>query len=211
MKKIFTLLFTALLSMHTWAQEAKTAFINMPDSLMPLLTAVNRADFIDFLESNMKAEVTNKFNTNSEMTALTPSYIHIRMTDKSTWQMKLLPVAGNAQIICVINTTCAPACDSYIHFYTTNWEELPTADYITLPKEDDFFIMPTQEQQHEYTQLRMKADIFLKKAELDKDNEILSFLYTTPDYMDTEEAKKLKPYIRSALEFEWNQGKFTQL
>ena len=33
------------------AQEAKTFFKNMPDSLSPLLTAVNRADCIDFLES----------------------------------------------------------------------------------------------------------------------------------------------------------------
>lgn len=32
------------------AQEAKTLFVNMPDSLLPLLTSVNRADCIDFLE-----------------------------------------------------------------------------------------------------------------------------------------------------------------
>ena len=43
------------------AQEAKTCFKNMPDSICPLLSAVNRADFIDFLESKMKAEVTNSF------------------------------------------------------------------------------------------------------------------------------------------------------
>lgn len=210
MKKIFTLLFTALLSIYTLAQEAKTVFINMPDSITPLLTAVNRADFIDFLESNMKAEVTNKFNTNSEMTVLTSSYIHIRMTDKSTWQMKLLPLNENTQVVCVINTTCAPACDSNIRFYTTGWEELPTGNYITLPKEDDFFTTVTQEQLHEYTQLRKKADIFLRKAELDKDREKLSFLYTTPDYMDKEEAKKLAPYILPTLEFEWSHGKFIQ-
>ena len=52
------------------AQEAKTFFKNMPDSLSPLLTAVNRADCIDFLESKMKAEVTNRFGGKSEMTEL---------------------------------------------------------------------------------------------------------------------------------------------
>ncbi len=46
------------------AQEAKTCFKNMPDSICPLLSAVNRADFIDFLESKMKAEVTNSFGGN---------------------------------------------------------------------------------------------------------------------------------------------------
>ena len=48
------------------AQEAKTCFKNMPDSICPLLSAVNRADFIDFLESKMKAEVTNSFGGKSD-------------------------------------------------------------------------------------------------------------------------------------------------
>ena len=43
------------------AQEAKTLFVNMPDSLSPLLTKVNREDCIDFLESKMKAQVENRF------------------------------------------------------------------------------------------------------------------------------------------------------
>ena len=43
------------------AQEAKTLFVNMPDSLSPLLTKVNRADCVDFLESKMKAQVENRF------------------------------------------------------------------------------------------------------------------------------------------------------
>ena len=71
------------------AQLAKTCFTNMPDSLSPLLTAVNRADFIDFLESKMKAEVTNRFGGKSEMTELTPDYIRVQVTPQSTWQMKL--------------------------------------------------------------------------------------------------------------------------
>ena len=72
------------------AQEAKTFFKNMPDSLSPLLTAVNRADCIDFLESKMKAEVTNRFGGKSEMTELAPDYIRIQRTPQSSWQMNLL-------------------------------------------------------------------------------------------------------------------------
>ena len=50
------------------AQEAKTLFVNIPDSLTPLLTKVNREDCIDFLESKMKAQVENRFGKKSEMT-----------------------------------------------------------------------------------------------------------------------------------------------
>ena len=47
------------------AQEAKTLFVNIPDSLTPLLTKVNREDCIDFLESKMKAQVENRFGKKS--------------------------------------------------------------------------------------------------------------------------------------------------
>ena len=39
------------------AQDMKALFVSMPDSIAPLLTKVNREDCIDFLASNMKAEV----------------------------------------------------------------------------------------------------------------------------------------------------------
>ena len=88
------------------AQEAKTFFKNMPDSLSPLLTAVNRADFIDFLESKMKAEVTNRFGGKSEMTELASDYIRIQMTPQSSWQMKLLATSDSTKVICIVRPAC---------------------------------------------------------------------------------------------------------
>ena len=71
------------------AQEAKTVFVNMPDSLSPLLTKVNREDCIDFLESKMRAQVENRFGKKSEMTDLSKDYIRMQMSPQTTWQMKL--------------------------------------------------------------------------------------------------------------------------
>ena len=68
------------------AQEAKTLFINVPDSLCPLLTKVNREDCIDFLSSKMKAQVENRFGQKSEMTDLSKDYIRMQMTPETTWQ-----------------------------------------------------------------------------------------------------------------------------
>ena len=55
-KFVITIFFSAVglfASTALWAQEAKTLFVNMPDSLSPLLTKVNREDCIDFLESKI--------------------------------------------------------------------------------------------------------------------------------------------------------------
>ena len=64
----------------------------MPDSLMPYLTGNNRLDFIDFMDSNMKASVSNQTGGNSEMTALTDDSLSIRMSDALRVDMMLMIV-----------------------------------------------------------------------------------------------------------------------
>ena len=86
-------------SFSVGAQEAKTVFVNIPDSLCPLLSSVNRADCIDFIESKMKAQVTNRFGGKSEMTELSPDYVSLQMSDASNWQMKLLPLNDTTKVV----------------------------------------------------------------------------------------------------------------
>lgn len=187
------------------AQEAKTLFINMPDSLSPLLTAVNRADCIDFLESKMKAQVDNRFGRKSEMTDLTKDYIRMQMSPQTDWQMKVFAVNDSTQIICTVATACAPVCDSRIQFFTTSWKELPASDFITLPSMDDYF---TPSDSVVYTTARVQADMLLTKVDLSKTDNVLTFTLTTPEYMEKETAEKLKPFLRRPIVYTWNEGRY---
>ena len=210
-KKLIVFLFVAGMGIGSLsAQLAKTCFTNMPDSLSPLLTAVNRADFIDFLESKMKAEVTNRFGGKSEMTELTPDYIHMQMTPQSTWQMKLLAVNDSTKIICTVSTVGAPACDSDVHFYTTDWKELPTGAYLPiLPVMDDFIMdAPDTVDLYDYQDARRQADMLLMKADLSAKDITLTFTFTTPDYIEKTTAEKLKPFLRRPVIYVWKEGKF---
>lgn len=192
------------------AQEAKTYFKNMPDSLCPLLTSVNRADCIDFLESKMKAEVTNRFGGKSEMTELTPDYIRMQMTSQSSWQMKLLATSDSTKLICTVSTACAPACDSDVHFYTTQWEELPAASFLTLPVMKDFLSIPDTLQDYEIRDAGQLADMLLMKADLSGNDDALTFTFATTDYMNKEAAEKLKPYLRRTVVYDWKESKFVR-
>ena len=195
-KKLIVFLFVVGMGIGSLsAQLAKTCFTNMPDSLSPLLTAVNRADFIDFLESKMKAEVTNRFGGKSEMTELTPDYIRVQVTPQSTWQMKLLSVNDSTRLI---------------KFYTTGWEELPAASYLaSLPNMNDF-ILPASDtvDVYRYQNARLQADMLLMKADLSGKDATLTFTFTTPDYMEKEAAEKLKPFLRDPIIYTWKEGKF---
>ena len=182
-KKLVVFLFALCMGVGSLsAQLAKTCFTNMPDSLSPLLTAVNRADFIDFLESKMKAEVTNRFGGKSEMTELTPDYIRVQVTPQSIWQMKLLSVNDSTRLICTVSTVCAPACDSHVKFYTTDWRELPSAPYLaSLPGMDDF-ITPASDtvDVYQYQDARLQADMLLMKADFSGKDATLTLLSLLP-------------------------------
>lgn len=62
MKRYLIAALCALAVGQVSAQDLKMrdVFKQIPDSLVPYLSQNNRLDFIDFLDSNMKAEVRNK-------------------------------------------------------------------------------------------------------------------------------------------------------
>ncbi len=216
MKRILPLLLLCISLAPLRAQEAKACFTAMPDSLCPLLTAVNRADCIDFIESGMKARVTNRFGKESEMTRLTPDYIRLQTSAQSTWQMKLLTTADSTRVICTVSTVCATACDSDIRFYTTAWQELPASRYLpSLPLLTDFINEETPSTEsggdstHEDTSPQLRqADMLLMQAELSPDDDTLTFTCTTPAYREKEVAETLSNLLGKAVTYRWQGGIF---
>ena len=130
---------TRLLALGLWllaftsqasAQDLKISevFKQMPDSLMPYLTANNRLDFIDFMDSNMKAEVSNMTGGTSEMTALTADSLSIRMSDALRVDMMLMdldePVDSIHQVIVFIETFLTDSIygESVCKTYSVDWQ-----------------------------------------------------------------------------------------
>lgn len=207
MKKILLLMFVIYASLLQ-AQDMRSLFIAMPDSLAPLLTKVNKEDFGDFLESNMKAEVKNRFGKSSEMLRLTNDYLSLKMSGSSEVQMKLLPVNDSVKVVCVVHTYKGPVADSDIRFYSTQWEELPQKSYLVLPAEDAFYEAPTADaDKTTLRNLRKQADMYLFVARLSEKENALLFSYTTPDYLDKVTAEKLKPFLKAEpLKYLWTDG-----
>lgn len=211
MKKLYTFFISVFVGGMTplfGQMTAKDCFKAMPDSLAPLLTEVNKADCIDFLESKMKAEVTNRLGQKSEMTELAPDYIRMQMTSRSFWQMKMLDVNDSTQVVCTVFTVNGPVPDSDISFYTTDWKKLPVNSFIQLPLQDDFLSVPDSVDDNGVRQAMSQADLSLVMAGLSSWNDTLTFTFTTPRYMDKEANETLKPFIRPVLKYVWRDGRF---
>jgi hypothetical protein len=132
MRRWFFVAMIAIITSQASAQNLKIrdVFRQMPDSLMPYLTANNRLDFIDFLDSNMKAEVTNMTGGVSEMTALTDDSLSIRMSDALRVDMLLLdldePVDSIHQVVVFVETFLVDSIygESVSKTYTTDWQSV---------------------------------------------------------------------------------------
>ena len=208
MKKILLILLS-FCALSVMGQNMKSVFIAMPDSICPLLTQVNKEDCIDFLASNMKAEVTNRFGNKAEMKALTDDYVLVQTSSASTLEMKLLPVSDSIKVICMVKTVCASACDSDVLFYASDWsKKLDAGDFLKLPAASAFYL-PADSETEESVLIKKKADMHPMKASLSKDDASLTFIYTTPDYLNKEDREKLLPHLRKEpIVLRWQDGAF---
>ena len=195
--------------MSVVAQDMKSVFVAMPDSVTPLLTKVNKEDCIDFLASDMKAIVKNRFGNVAEMKVLTDDYVLMQTSEVGTLEMKLLPLADSTKVICMVKTVNVPVADSSVRFYTSDWsQQLDVKEFLQLPSMDAFFL-PNDSLKDEAILTRKKADMHLMKAQLSKEDTSLTFTYTTPDYLNEEDREKLLPHLRKEpIVLRWSEGKF---
>lgn len=132
MKKILLSCVLSCLSLVSMADTLtiRQLFIEMPDTLIPYLTRNNRLDFVDFMDSKMKAEVTNLLGGKSEMTALTDDSLSIRLNDACKVDMLLLPVSeavdSCSQVVAMVRTVGLETenTDTEVDYFSCRWRQI---------------------------------------------------------------------------------------
>ena len=119
------------------AQTMRDVIKQMPDSLVPYLKHNARLDFIDFIDSGMKAEVSNEFGGKSQLNECTDDYALLTLNPSSQIQLRLLDVEETIddarQIVCMVRTFGDDIRESSIGFYSMKWRPLPLEGRIALP------------------------------------------------------------------------------
>ncbi len=182
MYRRFILLCLALLvwSLAAAAQSTmREAFQQAPQSLMPYLTENDRLDLIDFLDSGMKAEVTNQLGGKSELLRLTDRFLSLKLSQGLSMKMLLLdspePVDSVTQVICLVRTYGIDCRESTVQFYSMKWRQLLTADYMeALPQET--FLADLDEQETLLT-VQPGCDIETKAVEEHQNEDKWAFKY----------------------------------
>lgn len=108
------------------AQNIRDIFGKMPEELLIGVSDNNKvlltADTMAITIPYTMGEISKKHQSDTELL--------LQTSEVGTTQIKLLPVATDSTVVCVIKTVCSPYCDSHISFYSTSWQPLPTSDFM---------------------------------------------------------------------------------
>ena len=136
MRRVIVTLLICVFALGMNAQDMTSVFTAMPDQYIPQLEHAWRKDLVDLYTSGKESRLKNTMNGFSTLQKLTNDYLLLQTTERSTVEMKLLPLVNNTYVVCMISTVNGPVPDSRIEFFTTNWEPLATSDLFTQPTSD---------------------------------------------------------------------------
>lgn len=205
-KRVLTILTLGVLTAGAaCAQDLRTLFINMPDSIMPALTKSERMDFLDYMDSGMRARVRNKLGGESVMTAYSENSLTIMTSQSGRMQMVLLPRKKGSDLICIIKTVSARYDDSRLAFYNVDWTPVDAGNLIELPQFDDYLTKAALKNDS-LDVLRKKSLLRLQSAKAVGNT--LEFRYTSLDYLG-EDAERYKSWLKAdPVVYVWNGKRF---
>ena len=177
MKRLFL---SILLCVFVWgmkAQEMDAVFVAMPDQYVPQLENAWRKDLIDLYNSGKEAKLKNTMNGFSTLKKLTDDYLLLQVTERSTVEMKLLPLVNDTYVVCMITTVYGPVPDSQVEFFTTDWKLLDSADLYT-PVPVEWFIKDDADKNRTaFIEATARLDMDLRKYSLSPDDQTLTVEY----------------------------------
>lgn len=208
MRGLFVLFVLLNVAYPVWGQHMKDVFVSLPDTVVPLLSKVNKEDCIDFLDNNMRAEVKNRLNGKSELQQLTSDYFKLQVSSVNTLQGKLLALSDSTKLICLVNTVMSGGIDSRIAFYTIDWQRLDAEDYIVLPQLKDFFDIQVEENDS-ISELLGYANMLQIEMKLSSSDSNLHISYTGAEYVNKEKREQYIACLRKdSILYEWRDEKF---
>ncbi len=192
-----------------YSQSVSLFFESMPDSILPLLTAKNRHDMLDFYGNKMDAKVRNRFEDYVQLDTLTDSYLHLTLSKASTAEMKLLHANDSSLIIAFVQTVSAPARDSRIAFFNSQWQRLQWLQ-LPLTVTSDFFSSAPDSVSHEMNFAQRSVDDMRLVEIYVSPSEPVFTLRLSTDVLADDEKRLARRYVRD-VSYRWTGLNFERL
>ena len=194
MKRVLIIVWLAFCVFQLKAQNMAEVFVSMPDELY---------------NSGENAQLKNNMNGTSRLVKLTKDYLLLESTERTTLELKLLPLVNNTFVICKIITVKAPVADSRIAFFSPDWKPLNASDLLEPVTAGWFIREDADKESMAFQESTSRLDMDLFEYKLSPDDYTLTQIYTTPQYTDKETQKKLKSFLKNSPKvYTWTKSYF---
>lgn len=203
MKRILIAILLLLCVNFTKAADLRTLFIDMPDSIMPMLSRNDRLDFLDYMDSGMKAKATNRLGGESVMTDFSERSLTIMTSKSGRKDIVLFDRKKGSSLICVITTVTAKYSDSRLAFFNEDWTPVPTESVVDVPAFKDY-LTPKALKSDSLSVLEKES--LLRLASVVATADALEFSYTSLDAIG-EDADRFRDWFQP-VRLLWNGKRF---
>jgi len=199
------LLLACLLSLSCTAQNMTTVFGNMPKNLILLVDSTQRQDLMDLVKEGVSNSTKDKLNGKVTLARFGENFMELK-SGNSSLQIALLSLVNDSKIVCMIQTVCAPVCDSRLSFYTSDWKVLDTSSFIQLAETSWFIKDDVDKNNEDFINAAKSLDMDLMQYNFNPENLTLTQTYTTPLYLSKEAKEEIEPFLKKESKvFEWKK------
>lgn len=204
MMRVYLLsLFFLIFVGFSYSQNIDSVILDMPENIIPALSVDNRT----MLLVDSTARVIPTVFGEVEKLTYRDDYLKVKTSDVGTIQIKTLDTKNDTYIVCVIKTVCAPACDSDIKFYDSEWEEIDKSTLLPSMTMESFIIFKDN-QKHQTIYKSLLPDICLIDARFDDTGKLVLKL-DVEKYLSGEDLKKFnQTFELKELTFKWDLVSF---
>lgn len=208
LKKILAFIIFCLGFGFVQGQTMEIVFGKMPNDILFLLDSIKRQDLMDLYKDNKTAQVLNTFEGLSTLRELSDDHLLLEMGN-TKYTFALLPMINHSKLLCVIQTVCAPACDSKIKFYSTDWKAIDSKQLFS-PAGAEWFLKDASDSDYFETMLnKSRLDISMMEYRYDKEQQTINQYFNSQLMIDKDERKKIESILKSEPKiFYWTSTRF---
>ncbi|ULB33616.1 MULTISPECIES: DUF3256 family protein [Proteiniphilum] len=203
MRKILLFLSIFVISV-SYGQNIGDLFKSMPTVLLPGISEGNKTML---LVNTGKTTIPYTLGEISKIKQ-NDDILEIKTSGVGTIQLKLLPVAQDSMIICMIKTVCGEVCDSHITFYDTEWNEISGKPLIPDISEEFFFDSSKKEMEN-YKYAVSLPHIYPVSAKFSNDTSDLVLTFNYKHLLTADQIMQIEPFLKSdTVVLHWNNATF---
>lgn len=204
MKRFFSIIALATITMASQAQGLQKFFIDTPDSIQPYMKKLDREALV--MSADPSKDTCSYMNIvyggTVSITHLTPELIVFNPSKTLTQEYAILPSEGDS-VFCVISTYKAPEGESSVKIYDKNWTWLSTLDLTDKAK----LARPDSISEARFEEIIKTQEIKMTLASIDKkDSKQLNLEFSMP-LMSSDEKKAFLPIVLQT-NLKWNGKTF---